>query len=248
AIHRGIDLGIRHNDPAEMYGSGRVEELLLDALEGRRDEVYLVSKVLPTHASRDGTIAACERSLKKLGTDRLDLYLLHWPSSHALEETIAAFEQLINSGMILHYGVSNFDADLLGRAVALAGPGRVACNQVLYHLQERAIEHHLLLVCEEHDVALVAYSPFGSGGFPSSRSAGGRVLQTIAEELGCTVRQVALAYVVRRASVFTIPKSSTVAHVEENAGAGDLRLPESAIRRIDEVFPRPAPSRNLPVI
>lgn len=248
AVCRGLDLGMTHIDTAEMYGSGRVEELLRHALAGRRDEAYLVSKVLPSNASRGETVAACERSLRKLGTDRLDLYLLHWPGGHALEETIAAFEELVSAGKIVSYGVSNFDADLLTRAVEIAGPGRVACNQVLYHLQERAIEHRVLPVCHELGVALVAYSPFGSGSFPAPKSRGGRVLQEVADEHGGTPRQVALAWVVRHAGAFAIPKASKVLHVEENAGAGDLQLSEAAVARIDAAFPRAARSRSLPMI
>src|SRR5690606_15886707 len=161
ALRAGLDHGLTHIDTAEMYGDGAAEELVGEAIAGRRDEVFLVSKVLPHNASRRGTIAACERSLKRLGTDRLDAYLLHWPGDHALEDTFAAFDELQRTGKILRWGVSNFDVPDLQEALAIAGPGRIACNQVLYHLQERAVEHAVLPWCERNDVTLVAYSPFG---------------------------------------------------------------------------------------
>src|SRR5690242_14421812 len=150
ALRRGIDLGMIHIDTAEMYGSGAAEEIIGEAIAGRRDEVFLVSKVLPQNASRRGTVTACERSLARLGTDRLDVYLLHWRGGHPLEETIAAFEQLVEDGKIRAWGVSNFDVADLDEALQIAGPGRIACNQVLYHLQERAIEHGVLPWCERH--------------------------------------------------------------------------------------------------
>lgn len=247
ALRRGLDLGMRHVDTAEMYGAGRVEELVGEALAGRRDEVFLVSKVLPGNASTEGTLAACERSLRRLGTDRLDLYLLHWPSSHPLERTVAAFERLVEQGKVLAWGVSNFDADELEEVVALAGPGRVACNQVLYHLEERYAEGPVLEVCRRHGVALVAYSPLGSGSFPSPSSAGGRALEEIAQAHGATRQQVALAFLLREEGVFAIPKSSRVAHVEANAAAADLRLTPGEIERIDRAFPRRA-RRTLPIL
>src|SRR5262245_51645861 len=176
ALHAGLELGLTHVDTAEMYGDGRVEELLGRALAGRRDEVFLASKVLPQNASREGTLRACERSLRRLRTDHLDLYLLHWPGRHPLEETLAAFDELQRKGAIRHYGVSNFDEHPLLEAVRLAGLGRIACNQVLYHVGERAIEHAVLPACERLGVTLVAYSPLGSGRFSAPSSRGGRVL------------------------------------------------------------------------
>src|SRR5690242_17794395 len=150
ALRRGLDLGLTHIDTAEMYGSGVVEEMVGEAIEGRRDQVFLVSKVLPSNASRRGTVTACERSLRRLGTDRLDCYLLHWPSSeYALEDTIAAFEELQRAGAIRSYGVSNFDEDLLREAVSIAGRGKIACNQVLYHLEERHADAGVIPLCEE---------------------------------------------------------------------------------------------------
>jgi diketogulonate reductase-like aldo/keto reductase len=210
--------------------------------------VFLVSKVLPSNASRSGTVAACEKSLDRLKTDRLDCYLLHWPGQHPLEDTIAAFEQLKGDGKILSWGVSNFDVGELEAVQRIAGDGRLACNQVLYHLQERAIEHSVIPWCEERGVAVVAYSPFGHDDFPGLRTAGGRVLQQIAHAHQASARQVALSFLVRRSSVFTIPKASSAAHAEDNAAAGVLRLTESELRRIDEVFPLGPRSRSLPML
>ncbi|HTZ67705.1 MAG TPA: aldo/keto reductase, partial [Roseiarcus sp.] len=164
ALRRGLDLGMTHIDTAEMYGAGAAEDLVGAAINGRRDEVFLVSKVLPQNASLSGTISACERSLKRLGTDRLDCYLLHWRGRHPLDDTLAAFERLRADGKILSWGVSNFDVDDLDEIRLLAGPGQLACNQVLYHLRERAIEQAVLPWCEADGVAVVAYSPFGHVG------------------------------------------------------------------------------------
>lgn len=238
ALRRGFELGLTHVDTAEMYGSGEVERIVGEAIGSRRDELYLVSKVLPQNASRQGTIRACERSLKRLGTDRLDLYLLHWPGEHPLADTIAAFEELIRTEKIRAWGVSNFDEDELAEAITIGGEGSVAVNQVLYHLQERVIEHRVLPSCQERRVALVAYSPFGQGDFPGPRSRGGRELAEIARARGVTARQVALAFLLRSDSVFVIPKASQIEHVEENAGAGDLLLDAGEIARIDGALPR----------
>jgi len=246
ALRRGLDLGLTHVDTAEMYGSGSVEETVAEAIAGRRDEVFLVSKVLPQNASRHGTVRACEASLRRLRTDHLDLYLLHWPGDHPLADTIAAFVELRAAGKIRAWGVSNFDEEQLAEAVGLAGDHgeeRVACDQVLYHLEERAIEHAVIPFCAEHGVAVTAYSPFGSGRFPSPQSRGGRVLGTIAAAHGATPRQVALAFLTRRqvapaGGLFAIPKSADPAHTAENAGAGDLELSDDEIQRLDEAFPR----------
>ena len=248
ALQRGLELGMNHVDTAEMYGSGEAEELIAEAIAGRRDEVFLVSKVLPENASLSGTVAACERSLARLKTDRLDCYLLHWRGRHRLADTIAAFDSLLRAGKILSWGVSNFDIADLGDALAIAGEGRIACNQVLYHLQQRAIEHDVIPLCELHRIAVTAYSPFGSGRFPAGGSRGGRVLAEIAHEHDATSRQVALAFLTRRKSVFAIPKASATQHVEENAGAGDLNLSQSDIARIDAAFPRSPRRRELPTL
>jgi diketogulonate reductase-like aldo/keto reductase len=247
-LRRGLDLGLTHVDTAEMYGAGKVEERVGRALAGRRDEVFLVSKVLPENASRAGTVTACERSLARLGTDRLDLYLLHWPGRHPLDGTVEAFERLHADGKIRAWGVSNFDVPELEELAKLAPIERVACNQVLYHLEERAIEHAVLPWCEAHGIAVVGYSPFGSGSFPGPRSRGGRVLQEIAEERRATARRVALAFLVRRPSLFAIPKAGDLRHVEDNAAAGDLVLTPQEIARVDQAFPLGKKPRALPTI
>jgi diketogulonate reductase-like aldo/keto reductase len=247
ALRRGLDLGMTHIDTAEMYGDGAAEAMVGEAIAGRRDEVFLVTKVLPQNASGKGTLAACARSLARLRTDWLDCYLLHWRGSHPLEETFAAFEQLQEEGKIRSWGVSNFDVPDLEDALAIAGEGRMACNQVLYHLEERAIEHAALPWCEEHDVAVVAYSPLGHGSFPGPDTPGAHVLMEIARAHHATPRQVALRFVVRRPSVFAIPKASHPKHAEENAGAGGLRLTKAEIDRIDAAFPRGRP-RPLPML
>jgi len=249
ALRRGLDLGMNHIDTAEMYGAGEAEKMIGRAILGRRDEVFIVSKVLPSHASRSGTVAVCENSLARLGTDRLDCYLLHWRGKYPLEETIAGFEDLKHDGKILSWGVSNFDVDDLDEVVSIAGEGSFACNQVLYHLRERAIEHAVLPWCEEHGVAVVGYSPFGhSGSFPEPRTAPGRVLNQIASAHNATPRQVALRFLVRRPSLFTIPKASSPEHVTENAGAGSLRLSKDELARIDEAVPLSPHHRGLPVL
>jgi diketogulonate reductase-like aldo/keto reductase len=247
-LRLGLDIGMEHIDTAEMYGSGAVEGLVGQAIAGRRDEVFLVSKVLPQNASRRATITACERSLGRLRTNRLDCYLLHWRGQYPLEETIAAFEQLRQEGKILSWGVSNFDVPDLEEVWSLAGEGQLACNQVLYHLNERAIEHAVIPWCEEHKVAVVAYSPLGHGKFPGPRSAGGRVLKEIAEQHDAAPRQVALQFLVRRPGLFAIPKASTPEHILENAGTGDFQLSAADLARIDQAFPPgPRPVR-LPML
>lgn len=246
ALRRGLDLGMNHIDTAEMYGVA--EDAIAEAIAGRRDEVFLVSKVLPANASRSGTIAACERSLARLKTDRLDCYLLHWPGRYPLVDTISSFEKLKGEGKILSWGVSNFDVGGLEEAVGIAGEGRMVCNQVLYHLKERAIEHRVIPWCEKHNVAVVGYSPFGQGRFPSARTAGGRVLDEVAAAHNATPRQVALRFLVRRPLLFAIPKASNAEHATENAGGGNLELTAAEIARIDEAFPLGPDKGKLPTI
>ena len=245
-LQRGLDLGMTHIDTAEMYGDA--ELVIADAIAGRRDEVFLVSKVLPSNASRRGTITACERSLKRLKTDRLDCYLLHWRGSYPLEDTVAAFDELVKAGKIKSWGVSNFDADDLDDILGVAGEGKIACNQVLYHLKERAIEHAVIPWCERHGVAVVAYSPFGHDDFPAAASKGGAVLARIAEAHRATPRQVALSFLARATTVFAIPKASSAAHAAENAASGDLILTKDGITALDAAFPRGSKPRSLPML
>jgi len=246
ALQRGIEAGMTHIDTAEMYGDA--EPVIAEAIAGKRDRLFLVSKVLPSNASRRGTVAACERSLKRLKTDYLDCYLLHWRGSYPLADTVAAFEQLVAAGKIRSWGVSNFDSDDLDELLAVSGKGRIACNQVLYHLQERAIEHGVIPWCEQHGVAVVAYSPFGHNEFPSPRSPGGQLLQSVADAHKATPRQVALSFLARAPSVFPIPKASSAEHALENAGAGDLVLGAGEISALDKAFPRRPKPRGLPML
>ena len=243
ALKAGLDAGMNHVDTAEMYGDA--ELVVAEAIAGRRDEVFLVSKVLPSNASRKGTRTACERSLKRLGTDRLDCYLLHWRGGVPLAETVSTFTDLQREGKIRSWGVSNFDEDDLAE---LEAAGASACNQVLYHLKERAVEHAVLPACVAQRQALVAYSPFGHDDFPRADTPGGRVLAEIAGRHGATPRQVALAFLVREPAVFAIPKASDPRHAAENAAAGDLMLTADDIAAIDAAFPLGRKPRSLPMI
>ena len=246
ALRRGIELGMTHIDTAEMYGDA--ELVIADAIEGHRDGLFLVSKVLPSNASKRGTITACERSLKRLKTDRLDCYLLHWRGSYPLSETVAAFEELKRAGKILSWGVSNFDADDLDELLEVSGEGKIACNQVLYHLKERAIEHAVIPWCAKHGVAVVAYSPFGHNDFPPPQSKAGDVLKKIATRHKATPRQVALAFLTRETTVLAIPKAANAEHAADNAAAGDLVLSSGDIAELDAAFPRSPKPRSLPML
>jgi diketogulonate reductase-like aldo/keto reductase len=248
AIRRAIELGMTHIDTAELYGNGVVEEIVGDAIVGHRDDVFLASKVVPSHATYAGTILACERSLQRLRTDHLDLYLLHWPETIPLADTFRAFETLEKEGKIRAWGVSNFDVVDIERALELVGPGKIACNQVLYHLGERDVEHVLIPFCERHQIAVTGYSPFGSGDFIRMGSWRYDVLVNIAKARKTTPRAVALRFLVRRASLFTIPKAVGIAHVEENAEAGDLVLSEDEVREIMRAFPAGDPKSRLPFL
>lgn len=247
ALGRGLDLGLSHIDTAEMYGSGAVERIVGEAIRGRREDVYLVSKVLPSNASRKGTAKACERSIKQLDTDYLDLYLLHWPGQHPLEETVEAFESLVQAGKIRGFGVSNFDVADLEALMGVTTPERVVCNQVLYHPSERAVEARVLPWCREHGIAVVAYSPLGQGSLPSGRSKGGRAMLEIAQRRGVSVSQVALRFVTRHPDVFAIPKASDLRHVEDNARAGEWHLDEKEIEQLERTLPKPD-TAGLPML
>lgn len=250
SLRLGLQLGMKHIDTAEMYGNGRTEELVAEAVDGRREEVFLVSKVLPSNASYEGTLKACERSLKRLKTDFLDLYLLHWPSSeHPIEETMRAMEKLVDDGMIKFIGVSNFDLEQLREAQNALMKHRIACNQVLYHLAYRGIELNLLPYCAKNKITIVGYSPFGHGNFPSSHSRGGKVLAEIAKKHNRTMRQVALNFLTRDPNLFTIPKAGNPDHIRENSGAvGNWKLTDEDIAAIDRAFPLPHLDKPLEMI
>ncbi|HWZ87661.1 MAG TPA: aldo/keto reductase [Polyangiaceae bacterium] len=235
ALRAGLDLGMLHIDTAEYYGAA-VEALVGRVIAARRQQVFLVSKIMPHDASRRGTVTTCEKDLKRIGTDYLDCYLIHWPGAHPLEDSIDGLEELRESGKIRAWGVSNFDEPLLAKVLQIAGPGRLACNQVLYHLQQRTIEHQVLPWCEAQGVAVVGYTPFGEGKFPPT-GPGGQLLARLAAKHGGTPRQVALAFLTRRDSLFAIPKSSSADHVRENAGAAALKLDESELAALERAFP-----------
>lgn len=247
ALRRGIELGMTHIDTAEMYGDGASERLIGEAIRGlRREELFIVSKVLPSNASYDGTIRACERSLQHLQTDYLDAYLLHWRGSYPLEDTMGAMEQLVADGKIRALGVSNFEVADLEEAQAALTREKIACNQVLYHLAERTVEEHELPYCREHGIAVTAYTPFGRGEWEHAK--GAHVVREIAQAHGATPHQIILAFLTRDDAVFAIPKAASVAHVEENAGAGDLRLSADEIARIDAAFPRKRRRGGIPTL
>ena len=245
ALRVGMDLGLTHIDTAEMYGNGRAEELAGEAIGGRRDEVFLVSKVLPSNASYDGTLRACERSLARLGTDHLDLYLLHWAGSYPLGDTMRAMERLADEGQIRFAGVSNFDVRQVEAAQAALRHHRLAANQVLYHLRDRGIERKLIPYCRERQIAVVGYSPFGHEALPRLDSAGGRVLAEVAQRNRRTVRQVILNFLTRLPDVFTIPKASQAEHTRENAGGSGWTLSAEDVGALDRAFP--APDRDVPL-
>lgn len=231
ALRTGIELGMTHIDTAEMYGDGGAERVVGEAIRGRRDSIFVATKVLPQNASYAGTLKACEQSLKALGTDHVDLYLLHWWSdAHPIADTMRAMETLVRRGLTRFVGVSNFDPEQMAQAQAALTTERLACNQVEYHLRDRAIESDVLPWCERHHVAVVGYTPLARGGFRKA------VVEGIAARHGRTPRQVALNFLVRRPALFTIPKASNAEHVRENAGALDFTLSPADIRDIDRAF------------
>jgi diketogulonate reductase-like aldo/keto reductase len=245
ALNVGLDLGLNLIDTAEMYGNGRSEELVAEVIAGRREQIYIVSKVLPENASRRGTITACERSLKRLKTDYLDLYLLHWRGSVPLEETLEAFTQLRERGSIRHYGVSNFDRSDLDEAAALPGGSDVATNQVLYNLEQRGVEYELLPSCRDRRIPLMAYSPLGSD---SRRLRTHPVLKKLAARLGATPSRIALAWLLRQPDIVVIPKASSEAHVRDNHAALELELSADDLAEIDRTFPPPQRATPLAMI
>jgi diketogulonate reductase-like aldo/keto reductase len=244
-LRAGLDLGMTHIDTAEMYGNGRSEELVGEAIAGRREEVFLVSKVLPSNASYQGTLRACERSLRRLNTDYLDLYLLHWRGHYRLSETMRAMEELVHAGKVRFIGVSNFDTPDVREAQAALSGVRLACNQVLYHLGDRGIERKLIPYCQSQGIAVVGYSPFGHGDFPAPQSREGKALAEAGRRLGKTPRQVALNFLTRLDGVFTIPKASRPEHMRENAGGAGWTLSPEEQEIVDRAMP--APSRDVPL-
>lgn len=233
ALRLGLDLGMSIVDTAEMYGDGASEELVGEAIAGRRAEVFLVSKVLPDHADRRGVAAACEASLRRLGTDILDLYLLHWRGRHPLQETLAGFTELMAAGKIRTWGVSNLDAGDMAELAAVPGGSAVAVDQVLYNLTRRGIEWDLLPWCRRNRAGVMAYSPVEQGRLLRSAP-----LRAVADGLGATPAQVALAWVLEQ-GVAAIPRSGRPGHVRENRAAADLRLPPDALAALDAAFPPP---------
>lgn len=245
ALRAGLDRGLRLIDTAEMYADGGAEEVVGEAIRGRRDDAYLVSKVYPWNAGGKKAAAACEASLRRLGTDRIDLYLLHWRGGIPLADTIAAMEALIAQGKILRWGVSNLDADDMQALWSTAGGEACATDQVLYHLASRGIEYDLLPWCRTHRVPLMAYCPLAQAGKLRSGLMESAAVRDVADALGATPAQVLLAWVISREGVMAIPKAATVRHVEQNAAALSLTLPQEALEKLDRAFP--APGRKTPL-
>jgi diketogulonate reductase-like aldo/keto reductase len=240
ALRAGIDLGLTLLDTAEMYGDGGAERIVARAVGPDRDRVFIVSKLYPHNASAAGTIAACERSLARLATDRIDLYLLHWRGRHPLAETVAAFERLRKDGKILHWGVSNFDVSDMEELLALPDGARCAANQVLYNVAERGIEWRLRALCQQHRMPIMAYSPLYQGAL-----AGHRKLAPLAAAIGVTSAQLALAWLLAQSGVIAIPQSSDVDHVADCRAAADVRLSRETLAAMDAAFPPPKRSRPL---
>ena len=237
ALRRGVELGMTHIDTAEMYGAGAVEEMVGEALAAiPRDSLFITTKVLPENASYKGTIAACERSLRRLRMEYVDLYLLHWPGSHPVAETMRGLEELVAQGKARYIGVSNFDVNGMREAQAALRNVKLAANEVFYSLVERGPEVQLIPYCREHAIAFIGYTPFARGRVLRKGSAGEAVVRAIAEKHGKTPRQVVLNFLTREPHLFTIPKAS-IAHVEENAGGAGWNLDDADVKAIDDVFP-----------
>jgi diketogulonate reductase-like aldo/keto reductase len=243
ALREGIALGLTLIDTAEMYGDGRSESLVGEAIAGRRDELFLVTKVLPSNASRKGVARSCEASLGRLKTDRVDLYLLHWMGSHPLQETLRGFEDLLAAGKIRSWGVSNLDPAEMAKLVRLPGGKACVANQVLYNLSRRGIEYDLLPWCAKKKICVMAYSPVEQG-----RILGNQALRQVAQRLDATPAQVALAWTLRKPNVVCIPKAATVAHVRENRKALDLERAGAALAALDQAFPAPQGAQPLEMI
>jgi diketogulonate reductase-like aldo/keto reductase len=244
ALKLGIDLGMTLIDTAEMYGNGGAEEVVAEAAQGQRDKLFIVSKVYPHNASRTGVAQACERSLKRLRTDRIDLYLLHWQGSHPLAETVAAFETLKSEGKIRYWGVSNFDTRDMEGLVRLADGTNCATNQVLYHAATRGIEYDLLPWAMRHNMPLMAYSPVGQGG----RLLHSKALAAVGKRHNATPAQIAIAWTMRHGNVISIPKASDQVHVRQNAAADSIELTEADLAEIDAAHPPPARKQSLEIL
>lgn len=248
SLKLGMDLGMTHIDTAEMYGNGRVEEIVAEAIRGRRDHVFLVSKVLPSNASYQGTIDACKSSIARLECGWLDLYLIHWPGSHPIRGTMRAMEKLADDGLIRYIGVSNFDLGELKEAEEALSRHRIACNQLLYNLESRGIERQLIPYCSKKGIAVVGYSPFGHAGFQSLHRGGREVLADIARRHGRTAQQVALNFLTLNPATFAIPKSTDANHIMENSASVGWELTPSDIAQIERAFPLPEDGSPLEMI
>ena len=243
ALRLGLDLGMTLIDTAELYGDGEAERIVAEAIKGRRDDVFIVSKVLPQNASRAGTVAACERSLRRLNTDRIDLYLLHWRGRYKLKDTLAGFQSLVKDGLIKAWGVSNFDVGDMEELAALPGGTAVATNQVLYNLARRGIEADLLLWCRSRQIPIMAYSPVEQG-----RILRDRALARVAERYRATPAQIALAWLLRQDDMMVIPKATSLNHVRENRAALDLELSKVDLAELDTAFPPPRGAQPLEML
>lgn len=242
-LRAGLDLGLKLIDTAEMYGNGGAERVVGKALVGRRNEAFVVSKVLPSHASQKGTVEACERSLRNLQIEKIDLYLLHWQSSTPLDETVEAFEKLVNEGKIGAWGISNFDTPAMEELEKIAKPGHIATNQILYNLSRRGPEFDLIAWCEKRHIPVMAYSPIEQGRIMKNRN-----LIKLAENLDMTPSVLALAWVIRHPLVIAIPKTSSVTHLRNNTKALDLILEKDVLKSLDEIFLPPTKKQPLEVI
>ena len=243
SLRAGLDLGLKLIDTAEMYGNGGSERVVGKALAGRRDDAFVVSKVLPSHASRKGTIEACERSLKNLKIEKIDLYLLHWQSSVPLSETVEALEKLVTQGKIGAWGVSNFDTALMENLAQIAAKGHIATNQILYNLSRRGPEFDLIPWCENHNIPVMAYSPIEQGRIMKNRD-----LLDIAGKLNVAPSVLALAWVIRNPLMIAIPKTSSIKHLRENTKALALTLDHDVLQRLDKIFLPPTRKQPLEVI
>jgi diketogulonate reductase-like aldo/keto reductase len=244
ALKEGLALGITLIDTAEMYGDGGAERVVAEAVGDRRDEVFIVSKVLPSNATRRGTVAACERSLRNLGTDRIDLYLLHWRGGAPLRETVEAFLELQRAGKIRHWGVSNFDLSDMAELIGLRGGDTAATNQVLYNLARRGVEYDLIPWQRRHRIPIMAYSPIDQGG----RMLRQQELREIAERHGATPAQVALAWLLRQPGMIVIPKSASIEHTRENRAAVGVKLTQADLDMLERALPPPKAARPLEML